>query len=127
MSIERPSLEQVFRAAEGPRKGASPKRRAQLLPTLAPVSPDVPEPDATIDLDNCTSFRDRPETKDACAFLTVYALNAAIMLFAFPVGFGLLVFNILGGENLRTTAHVMGLTGFLMTLPFLGTPVPFLT
>ena len=45
------------------------------------------------------------------ARLTVYALNAAIMVFYFPLGFGLLIFNILGGENLRTTAHALALTG----------------
>ena len=43
--------------------------------------------------------------------LTVYALNGILMLMAFPIGFALLVFNILGGENLRTTAHAIALTG----------------
>ena len=58
-----------------------------------------------------TDFRARPERGDAVARLTVYALNACILVIAFPVGFGLLIFNILGGENLRTTAHTMALTG----------------
>lgn len=125
MAIERPSLSQVFRATDA-RKRRAPARRAALLPKLAPAPSDRPEA-APAAPNTSTSFRDRPEASDNCAFLTVYALNAAIMMFAFPVGFGLLVFNILGGENLRTTAHVMGLTGLLTALPFLGTPVPFLT
>lgn len=77
--------------------------------------------------DESTDFRDRRESRDPVAALTVYAINAAIMVFAFPVGFALLVFNILGGENLRTTAHVMGLTGLASALPYLGCTVPFLS
>lgn len=77
--------------------------------------------------DESTDFRKRDETRDPFAILTVYAINAAIMLFAFPVGFALLVFNILGGENLRTTAHMMGLTGLATALPYLGMSVPFLS
>lgn len=124
MSTKRPNLDRIFREAAASRKSARPVRRATLLPALAPAQRDIAE---EMPEEIRTSFRDRPEASDFCAFLTVYALNAAIMLFAFPVGFGLLVFNILGGENLRTTSHIMGLTGFLMTLPMLGTPVPFLT
>lgn len=74
-----------------------------------------------------TDFRERSETRDPCAVLTVYAINAMVMVFAFPLGFALLVFNILGGENLRTTSHVMGLTGLATALPLLGMTVPFLT
>lgn len=66
--------------------------------------------------DESTDFRDRPERHDPVACLTVYAMNAAIMLFYFPVGFALLIFNILGGENLRTTSHTLALTGLGMSL-----------
>lgn len=125
MSIERQSLEQVFREASPSRDGARSASRALRLPKLAPAYDEAPV-DPTEAPRGC-SFRNRPETSDCCAFMTVYVFNAAIMLFAFPVGFGLLVYNILGGENLRTTAHVMGLTGLMMTLPFLGASVPFLT
>ena len=58
-----------------------------------------------------TDFTERAETRDPIAQLTVYAMNATVLVLAFPVGFGLLIFNILGGENLRTTAHVLSLTG----------------
>jgi hypothetical protein len=67
-------------------------------------------------VDEETRFAHRAETKSEIARLTVYTMNATLMLMAFPVGFALLVFNILGGENLRTTAHAMALTGFGIAL-----------
>lgn len=66
--------------------------------------------------DETTDFRKRAEVDSAVARLTVYTLNVTIMVFAFPIGFGLLIFNILGGENLRTTAHAMALTGLAVAL-----------
>lgn len=58
----------------------------------------------------------RDECQDVTARLTVYALNMIIMVFALPVGVAMLCMNILGGENLRTTAHAMALTGLFMAL-----------
>jgi hypothetical protein len=58
----------------------------------------------------------RAEHNDFTARMTVYVMNASIMVFALPVGLALLCLNILGGENLRTTAHVMALTGLFMVL-----------
>ncbi|MEQ9054415.1 MAG: hypothetical protein RLO38_06895 [Roseovarius confluentis] len=58
----------------------------------------------------------RAEHRDFTARMTVYVMNAIVMVFALPVGLGLLCLNILGGENLRTTAHVMALTGLFMAL-----------
>lgn len=58
----------------------------------------------------------RAEHTDFVARLTVYVLNLTIMVFALPVGLALLFMNILGGENLRTTAHVMALTGLFSAL-----------
>ena len=55
-----------------------------------------------------------PEHGDRVARATVYVLNLIIMVFALPVGMALLCLNILGGENLRTTAHVMALTGLFL-------------
>lgn len=43
--------------------------------------------------------------------LTVYTVNLTLMIVAFPVGFGVLIYNILGGENLRVTARAMAITG----------------
>ena len=59
---------------------------------------------------------ERPERGDLKARLTVYALNMTIMVFTVPVGMALLIMNMLGGENLRTTAHVMALTGLFSAL-----------
>jgi len=58
----------------------------------------------------------REEHRNLTARVTVYVMNLTIMVLALPVGLGLLCFNILGGENLRTTAHVMALTGMAMAL-----------
>lgn len=70
----------------------------------------------------------REEHQDIVARLTVYVLNLIVMVFALPVGLGLLCMNILGGENLRTTAHVLALTGLFMALAHTasGLPIPFL-
>jgi len=67
--------------------------------------------------------------QDFTGRMTVYVLNATVMVFALPVGLALLLLNILGGENLRTTAHVMALTGVFMALTANGsltTALPFL-
>lgn len=58
----------------------------------------------------------RAEHHDLTARMTVYVMNAIVMVFALPVGLMLLLLNIVGGENLRTTAHVMALTGLFMAL-----------
>lgn len=93
------------------------------LPALAPAdTPTERRPFVGVELhsnaiiDEETRFSRRAETKSEVARLTVYTLNLTLMLMAFPVGFALLVFNILGGENLRTTAHAMALTGFGIAL-----------
>ncbi len=58
----------------------------------------------------------RLERQDVIARATVYALNFSVIVFTVPVGMALLLMNILGGENLRTTAHVMALTGLFSAL-----------
>ncbi len=70
----------------------------------------------------------REEHQDLTARLTVYVLNLIVMVFAMPVGLALLCMNILGGENLRTTAHVLALTGMFMALTTAGAgqAIPFL-
>lgn len=103
---------------------AVPSRRAR-LPELAPA--DEPSSSAQphfvgVEIDSKairheeTHFSARAESRDETARLTVYVLNAILMVMAFPVGFGMLVFNILGGENLRTTAHMIALTGLAIAL-----------
>lgn len=100
----------------------------QSLPTLAPPEErlrtqrsNIFSADA-IALTHSSAMEDvfdpeqREEHQDATARLTVYALNLTVMVFALPIGLALLFLNILGGENLRTTAHVMALTGLFSAL-----------
>ena len=54
---------------------------------------------------------EREEHNDRVARATVYVMNGIVAALSLPVGLALLAFNILGGENLRTTAHVIALTG----------------
>lgn len=58
----------------------------------------------------------REEHQDLTARMTVYALNLIVLVLALPVGLALLCLNILGGENLRTSAHVLALTGLFLVL-----------
>lgn len=58
----------------------------------------------------------REEHRDLTARLTVYVMNLFVIVFSAPVGVALLLMNILGGENLRTTAHVVALTGLFVAL-----------
>ena len=53
----------------------------------------------------------REEHKDIVARLTVYVMSAIVAVMSLPVGIAMIAFNIFGGENLRTTAHVIALTG----------------
>ena len=58
----------------------------------------------------------REEHYSIVARATVYVLNMIVIVMVLPVGLSLLFFNILGGENLRTTAHVLALTGMGLAL-----------
>ena len=58
----------------------------------------------------------REEHSDLTARLTVYVMNLIVVVFLAPVGLALLLMNILGGENLRTTAHFVALTGLFVAL-----------
>jgi hypothetical protein len=61
-------------------------------------------------------LRNNPDARNPLARLTVYALNAVLLVVAFPVGFALLLINVLLGENLRLNVHVLALTGLALTL-----------
>lgn len=43
--------------------------------------------------------------------LTIYTVNTSLMLVALPVGAALMTYNILGGEDFKTTARAVALTG----------------
>lgn len=53
--------------------------------------------------------------------ISIYTLNTTLLVVAFPVGAGMLVFNAAGRENLTATARAMAITGvgiFYSQLPF---------
>ncbi|NRA99088.1 MAG: hypothetical protein HRU32_04570 [Rhodobacteraceae bacterium] len=106
-------------------------RRHKRLPDLVPADADLSAPRGAFSSpalqDESTVFTERAECDSETAKMTVYVLNAILFLIAFPVGFGMLMFNILGGENLRTTAHVMALTGMGSALSFSGAAIPLIS
>jgi hypothetical protein len=59
---------------------------------------------------------ENPDATNPLARLLVYSLNLVLLILAFPVGFAMLILNILGGANLRTTVHVLALTGVAIAL-----------
>lgn len=61
-------------------------------------------------------IREDPGTDNPLSRLTAYALNLVLLVLAFPVGFAMLIVNVLGGANLRTTVHVLALTGAAIAL-----------
>ena len=128
------ALPRLARVEQQARPGACAKpcgKRgcSKALPELVPVEEPKTEANAPalserlgIDLnttalqEEATDFRLREEARNPVARLTVYSLNAILLFLAFPVGFALLIFNILGGENLRTTSHALALTGLGIAL-----------
>lgn len=59
---------------------------------------------------------ERAEHHDPVARATVYVMNMIVIVMSMPVGLALLFFNIVGGENFRTTAHMIALTGMGIAL-----------
>lgn len=66
--------------------------------------------------DEATTPSLRQEGTSLTARLTCYTMNAILLVMAVPVGAALLTFNLLGGENIRITAHAIALTGMAMAL-----------
>lgn len=103
-------------------------RRPTILPDLEPPEERLQRErrsifmSDTISLSHDSAMEDqfdpnqRAEQNDMVARATVYVLNMCVIVFTLPVGLALLCLNILGGANLRTTAHVMALTGLFMVL-----------
>ncbi len=88
-------------------------RRKRASQTLSRTLERSPKIELTRDsaIDEAVTPEARQEPESMVARLTVYTLNTILMVIAFPVGLMMLLFNIVGGENLRTTAHVLALTG----------------
>ena len=108
---------------------------SELLPDLAPPEEKLQREKSHIfSADSITLSRNsavddvfepclRKEHSDLTARMTVYVMSLIVLVFSAPLGLALLVMNILGGENLRTTAHVMALTGLFMALSASGVVV----
>ncbi|ALG90136.1 MULTISPECIES: hypothetical protein [Actibacterium] len=52
-----------------------------------------------------------PEEIGLLEQLSVYVMTITLMVLSFPVGFAMLIYNVLRGENLKMTARAMALTG----------------
>lgn len=50
----------------------------------------------------------------------IYALNATLILFSFPIGYALLIYNIMSGGNFVLTARALSLTGTAMAASSTG-------
>ena len=51
-----------------------------------------------------------PDTKNPLSRVIVYTLNLLLLLVAFPVGFAMLIVNVVCGGSLKTTLQVLILT-----------------
>ena len=118
------STRQSFLAGARPvRSHRRPMKDARIpFPELEPAEgAERPEAGhfARIRNDLVTQFQEiraNPAADNALSRLTVYALNAVLLIVAFPVGFAMLMFNLLAGENLRLNIHALALTGLAVTL-----------
>lgn len=122
-------VEPVFPAESPPVGGWKPKDN---FPDLEPADDrlrrlkrQIFESD-TINLVHQAAYGDsigvenRAEHFDIVARATVYVVTMIVIVMSLPIGLGLLCFNILAGENLRTSLHVVALTGMAIGL---GLPV----
>ncbi|MCR8725690.1 hypothetical protein [Frigidibacter sp. ROC022] len=124
----------------GPQPQPAPLARtpAEPTPQVANDLPDLPRPghDVQTRLKAVFGAIQLPRDNALCTAkdatlpgrLAVYALNGSILVMAFPVGMGMLTYNVMKGENLTATARMMALTGIGMALSTyggLGTLLPF--
>lgn len=63
---------------------------------------------------------DDSEPADVMEQLVVYVMSLTLMVLMFPVGFAVMFYNIVAGENIRMTARAMALTGVAMGLNMAG-------
>ena len=91
------------------------KRTSRVISKSMEMSPRIElTHDSALDEEITPSRREEPQSE--IARLTVYVLNAIVMVIAFPIGMAVLMFNIIGGENLRFTAHAIALSGMAVAL-----------
>jgi hypothetical protein len=105
-----------------PRYRRRPRAAESAFPDLAPAEPGTSAAAGHLArirdevLSQAREIRADPAADNALSRLLVYALTAMLLILAFPVGFAMLMFNLLGGENLRLTLQVLALTGLAVTL-----------
>ena len=125
-------LDRVMPAAKNARTGsAGPPGTAPAGPAVAPPptaiandTPHIPPPMTDVHDRLRAVFRTLELPRDAGLGLaeegtadnlprrlSVYVMNGTVMVMSFPVGMGLLTYNILKGESLTVTARMMALTG----------------
>lgn len=96
--------------------------RAALYPHGAPEF----DPEETLHLFGPAARADIARKSDVTARFSVYALNAALLVTAFPVGVGMAAYNVLGGENFRLTAQMVALTGLFQSMTLAGDAASYL-
>ncbi|WP_141246530.1 hypothetical protein [Actibacterium ureilyticum] len=63
---------------------------------------------------------DDSQPADVMEQMVVYVMSLTLMVLMFPVGFAVMFYNIVAGENIRMTARAMALTGVAMGLNMAG-------
>jgi hypothetical protein len=108
------------------RAPSRPSRGVTILPELAPANTTEAPPrrgalvraaivaQRYVKIDTSRVVALKPEATDAKGRLLVYTLTTSLLFLAFPAGFALLIYNILGGEDLRATSGVIAVTGVVM-------------
>lgn len=114
-------LEAAARAAA--REEASPAARS--LPDIAPHDDNLRRSRRSIFASDLikiegVKFEAPKEPVPVPEQLAVYVMSATLMVLSFPVGFGMLIYNILAGESLKATARVMALTGVGFSMNMAG-------
>lgn len=111
-------------------------RNRSVLPDLEPPEERLRRAKSTIfaadsialsSMDDVFEAAQPEEQVDIIARLTVYTLNLIVLIIAMPVGVALFFLNILGGENIRTTAHAVALVGMFSALANMDGAMSFLT
>lgn len=114
--------------ARRPRRRHTRTRQHDIFPDLEPEAPPsrseilrtrAEQALATL-REQFSDAVENPASRNPLARLIVWTMNLVLLIVAFPIGFAMLLLNILGGENLRATAQVMALTGLALALSSAG-------
>lgn len=103
---ERPTLP-TYALVAAPEAMPMPEQRKPSPPDMARIRDALypPEPEG-----------ERRKKEPLVRRITLYSLNATLMIAAPPIGAALMTYSVLGRENSRTTARVMALTGVVFAI-----------